>query len=130
LTAVSNAGGIRGSGGGNVPIERRGRDAKTVCDLGHADVGIGEHCLGGLDVVVRQFRRTASGATSAPRGGKARLGAIPDQAALKFRQRAKHVKNEPPLRGRCVEGLSQAAKLDASHPKIFDRFDQLLHRSR
>jgi len=35
-------------------------DAETVRDLSHADVGIGEHCLGGLDVVLREFRRTAS----------------------------------------------------------------------
>ena len=41
---------------------------------------------------------------SAPRGGKTRLGALADQAALEFRQRAKHVKNQPPLRGRRVEG--------------------------
>jgi hypothetical protein len=41
-----------------------------VRDLSHADVGIGEQRLGGLDVVVREFRRPASGAASAPRGGK------------------------------------------------------------
>ena len=29
-------------------------------DLSHADDRIGEHCLGGLDVVRREFRRTAS----------------------------------------------------------------------
>jgi hypothetical protein len=28
--------------------------------LSHADVGIGQHCLGGLDVVLRKFRRPAS----------------------------------------------------------------------
>jgi hypothetical protein len=56
-----------------------------VRDLSHADVGIGEQRLGGLDVVVREFRRPASGAASAPRGGKPRLGALPDQAALEFR---------------------------------------------
>src|ERR1700719_4087651 len=66
--------GIRGSCGGDVPIERRGRDAEAVRDLSHADVGIGEQRLGGLDVVVREFRRPASGAANAPRGGKARLG--------------------------------------------------------
>ena len=54
-------------------------------DLGHADVGIGEHCLGGFDVVVRQFRRTASCAANAPRGGEARLGTLPDQAVFEFR---------------------------------------------
>jgi hypothetical protein len=56
-----------------------------VRDLSHADVGIGEHRLGGLDVVVCEFRRAASGAANAPRGGKARLGTLPDQAALEFR---------------------------------------------
>jgi Resolvase, N terminal domain len=30
-------------------IERRGRDAKAVRDLRHADIGIGQHRLGGLD---------------------------------------------------------------------------------
>jgi hypothetical protein len=57
-----------------------------VRDLSYADVGISEHRLGGLDVVVRQFRRTTSGAACAPRSGKARLGALPDQAALELRQ--------------------------------------------
>jgi pyridoxine 4-dehydrogenase len=42
-------------------------------DLGHADVGIGEHCLGGFDVVVRQFRRSPSDAAGASSGGEARF---------------------------------------------------------
>ena len=98
--------------------------------MSHADVGIGEHRLGGLDVVVGEFRRPASGAASAPRGGKPRLGALADQAALEFRQRAKHVKDQPPLRGRRVKGFGQAAKPDASHSQFLDGFDQLLHRAR
>ena len=43
---------IRGSCSGNIAIERRGKDAETVRDLGHADVGISQQRLGGLDVVV------------------------------------------------------------------------------
>jgi hypothetical protein len=127
---LSNTWGIRGSCGGDVPIERRGGDAQAVRDLGHADIGIGEHRFGGLDVVVRELGRPASGAANAARGGKARLGALPDQAALKFRQRAKHVKNKPTLRGRRVEGFGKTAETDASHPQFLDGFDQLLHRAR
>jgi hypothetical protein len=82
---LSNAWGIRGSCGRNVAIERRRGHAEAVRDLGHADVGIGQQRLGGLDVVVGEFRRPASGAAGAPRGGKARLGALPDQTALEFR---------------------------------------------
>ena len=37
------------------------------------------------------------------------------------------MKNEPPLRGRRVEGFGQAPKSDASHPQGFDGFNQLLH---
>jgi hypothetical protein len=66
----------------------------------------------GLDVVVSEFWRTASGSARAPGGCEARLGALPDQAALELRQRAEHVKNQPPLRGRRVEGFGQAAKSD------------------
>ena len=121
---------MRSSRGGNVTIQRRRRDAKAVRDLRHADVGIGEHRLSGLDVVVRQFRRTASRAANAPRGGKACLGALSDQAALEFRQRAEHVKDQPPLRRRRVEGFGQAAKPDVSQPQFLDGFDQLLHRPR
>ena len=121
---------IRSSRGGDVTIERSGRNAKPVRDLRHADVGVGEHRLSGLDVVVRQLRRTASGAANAPRGGKSCLGALSDQAALEFRQCAEHVKNEPPLRGRRVEGFGQAAKPDISQPQFLDCFDQLLHRPR
>jgi hypothetical protein len=83
--AISNIRGIRGSRGGDVAIERRGRHAEAVRDLGNADVGVGQQRLGGLDVVVREFRRTASGATNAPRGSEARLGAFSDEAALEFR---------------------------------------------
>jgi hypothetical protein len=70
------------------------------------------------------------GAAGAPRGGKARLRALADQAALEFRQRTKHVKDQPPLRGRRVEGFGQTAKPDTPHPQGFDGFDQLLHRPR
>jgi hypothetical protein len=57
----------RGSRGGDVTIERRGGDAEAVRDLSDADVGIGQHRLGGLNVVVREFRRAASCAPSTPR---------------------------------------------------------------
>jgi hypothetical protein len=59
---------------------------QAVCDLGHADIGIGQHGLGGLDVVVGEFRRTSSGATGTSRGGEARSDPLPDQAALELRQ--------------------------------------------
>jgi hypothetical protein len=47
-------------------MERRRRDAEPLRDLSYGDVGIGEHRLGGLDVVVGEFRRPASRAASAP----------------------------------------------------------------
>jgi hypothetical protein len=90
---LSNPWRIRGSCGRDVPIKCRRRDPEAVRYLSHANVEIGEHRLGGLNVIVREFRRTPSRAASAPRGGEARLGALPDQTALEFRQRAKHVKN-------------------------------------
>ena len=49
--------------------------------MGHADVGVGQHRLGGLDVVVGESRRAAYRAAGGPRGDQARLGALPDQAA-------------------------------------------------
>jgi hypothetical protein len=94
---------------------RRRRDAEAVRDLGHPDVGVGQQRLGGLDVVAGEFWRTPSGAARAPSGGEAGLGALPDQAALEFRQRAKHVKNQPPLCGRRVEGFGQTAKPDTPY---------------
>ena len=45
---LSNVGKLSGARGGDVTIERRGRDAEAVRDLGHADVGIGQQRLGGL----------------------------------------------------------------------------------
>jgi hypothetical protein len=55
---------------------------------------------------------------------------LADQAALEFRQRPEHVKYEPSLRSRRVEGFGQAAKADASQPQFLDGLDQLLHRAR
>jgi hypothetical protein len=60
------------------PVARRRRCAICVTP----NVGIGEHRLGGFDVVVREFRWADSGAANTPRDGKARLGA--DQTALGF----------------------------------------------
>ena len=58
--SLSNAWGIRGSCGRDVAIERRRGHAEAVRDLCHADVGIGQQRLGGLDVVVGEFRRASS----------------------------------------------------------------------
>jgi hypothetical protein len=58
---LSNARGIRGPCGGNVPIERRGGNTEALRDLRDGNVGIGEHRIGGLDIVIREFWRTASG---------------------------------------------------------------------
>jgi hypothetical protein len=60
--------------------------------LGDPDVGVGRHRFGSLDVVVSELWRTTSGAAGAPSGGSPRLGTLPDQAALEFRQCSEHVK--------------------------------------
>jgi Tn3 transposase DDE domain len=59
-------------------------------DLSHADIGIG------LDVVVGEFRRTASLTTKPTCRCKARLGALPEQTPLEFCECPKHVKNQRP----------------------------------
>jgi len=101
----SNAWGIRGSCGGDVPIKRCRRDAETMRDLCDADVGISQQRPGSLDVIVREFRRPPPLAAKATGSREARLRSLADQAAFKFRERTEHVKNQPPLRGRGVEGF-------------------------
>src|SRR5262249_51186973 len=54
-TELCNARGIRGSRGGNVSIERRRRDTEVT------DAGIGEPCLGGLNVVPTETPRLVLG---------------------------------------------------------------------
>src|SRR6201993_2127499 len=54
-TELCSARGIRGSCGGNVSIERGRRDAEVT------DAGIGEPCLGGLDVDPAETRRLVLG---------------------------------------------------------------------
>ena len=107
---------MRSARGGDITIERRRRDTETVCDLGDADVGVGQHRFGSLDVVVGEFWRTTSGAASAPSGGKPRLGTLSDQATLEFRQCSEYVKNQPPLRGRRVEGFAE--RLSKPRPRV------------
>ena len=114
LAAFSISGRIRRSRSGNVAIEGRGGHAKAMRNLRHTDVGVSEQCLGSLDVVVGELWRAAPGATEATGSGETRSGALPDQTALEFRQRPEHVKNQPPLRSRGVEGFGQAAKPDTS----------------
>jgi hypothetical protein len=70
MRPLSNTRGIRGSRGGNIPIERRWGDTEAMSNLSYGDVRIGEQRLGGLDAVIREFRRTASGAAKASRSGK------------------------------------------------------------
>ena len=59
-----------------------------MCDLRHADIGIGQHRLDSLDVVIGQFWRAASGAAKPTLGGEARLGARADQIALELGEAA------------------------------------------
>ena len=85
---LSNTRGIRGSCSRKIPIERRRRDTKALRDLSYGDIGISEHRLGGLDVILSEFRRTTAGTAKTPGSGQTRLSTLPDQAALEFRQRA------------------------------------------
>ena len=87
---------------------------EAVRDLCDADVGIRQQCPRDVKVVFRQLWWTASGTAKPTRGGEARLGALSDQAALEFRQRAEHMKDQTALCGRGVEGFGQAAKPDAA----------------
>ena len=77
---LSNTRGIRGSCSRKIPIERRRRDTKALRDLSDGDVGIGQHRPGSLDIVLAEFRRTASSATEPPGGGQTSLGALHDPA--------------------------------------------------
>jgi hypothetical protein len=74
---LSDAWRIRGSRSRDVPIEPRRRDAEPLRDLSYSDVGIGEHRLGGLDVVVGEFRRSASRAAYTPQWRPGPLGCAP-----------------------------------------------------
>src|SRR3954451_2683164 len=80
-----NARGVCGSRGGYIPIERCGGDTEAVRDLSYGNVRISKQRLGGLDIILGEFRGTASGAAKPPRGGKTRLGALTDQTTLEFR---------------------------------------------
>jgi hypothetical protein len=106
-------------------MERRRGHAEAVRDLGYADVGIGQHRLGGLNVVVGEFRRTVSLATKPTCRGKARSGALADQAALEFREvRQTCEKPAAPVRswcrglrsGREIQCLS-TIEVDPAHPQ-------------
>lgn len=80
----TNAWGIRGARGGQISIQRRRRDAEPVRDLNHPDVGVREHRLGGLDVVVSQLRRPER-TLSYARFRKKRVGASLRRSAGEFR---------------------------------------------
>jgi len=67
--------------------------------LRHADVGIGQYRLGGLNVVVGEFRRPVSGAANMPRGSKARLGA--------------HRAPNEPIRGLADDPVSRSSNADS-----------------
>jgi hypothetical protein len=78
--------------------------------------GLASSAFGGLDVVVGEFQRPASGAAGA------RAAARPAWVRSRIRLRsnsagAKDVKDQPPLRGRRVEGFGQAAKPDTPYPQ-------------
>jgi hypothetical protein len=60
---------VCGSRGGTVTIVHRRRQAEAVSDFCYADVGISQQRPGGLDVVVGEFRRTATSAAGARRAG-------------------------------------------------------------
>jgi hypothetical protein len=83
----SNARGICGSRSRKISIERRRRDTKALRDLSDGDVGIGEYRLGSLDIILGEFRRTASGAAKAPGSGQTCLDTLADQGSRMRNQR-------------------------------------------
>jgi hypothetical protein len=128
LTSLNFAG-VRGSRGGDVAIERRGRDAEAVRDLYHADIGVGEQGTRGFKS--RSFSVSFGGRlpVRSARRAAARLAWVRSRIRLRSNSASapNMWKTKPSLRGRRVEGFGQAAKPDAPYPQIFDAFDQLLH---
>jgi hypothetical protein len=98
--------------------------------LSDADVGIGKHRLGSLDVLVGEFRRSTPGAAgrhaSPPRD---LLGCAPGSGGRTPPTHPTCEKPAAPARSSCL-GFGQAAKPDASDPKVFDSLYQLPHRAR
>ena len=116
--------------GGQIPIERRGRYADAVGNVGDWNIGIGEQRPRNVEVVLGQLRRSAACPPHALRGLKPRAGAFPNEPPLKLRQGAEHVKHQHALRGRRVDSLGEAAKADAAQSQFLDGLDELLHRPR
>jgi hypothetical protein len=108
--SLSNARSIRGSRGGNVPIERCRRAAEPLRDLTYGDVGISEHRLGSLDVVVREFRRTASGAATSTEPSAPSVTPLPLRPADVRSERAVQWKMTRPLVERVVLVLTSDEK--------------------
>ena len=78
---------------GDVLIEGRKR---------HANIRVCQHGLRRLDVVIGQFGRTPTNSSEFLRRQQSRARALPDQAALKFHQRAEHVR----IRSASIQALT------------------------
>jgi hypothetical protein len=74
--------------------------------------GLASMALAALMSVFVERRRTTARPAEASSSGKICLGTLADQAALEFRQHAEHVKSEPSLYGRRVEGFRPRRQLD------------------
>jgi hypothetical protein len=83
-----------------------------MCDLGDADVGIGQQRFGSLDVIVGEFRRPTSGAAKPTGGGEARFG----RAKATFKDWSCHA--GPMVRIRLPPAESQAKSLASARHKI------------
>jgi len=121
---------VRRPRGGQIAIEGRGGHPDALGDLGNRNIGVRKQRHRGFNVLVREFRRSASHTSRPPCGGKPCLGAFADQASLELGEGAEHVKNEPSLRRRRIERFRQAPKADFSQPERFERLNQLLHGTR
>jgi len=93
------------SGGGNIPIERRGGNAEAMRDLNNADVGIGQH---GCGAGVGKFPRSLSSYRKdieidrkrlpALEGHSTRYKAIEDKTNMEFRHPQMLAKDGKPCR--------------------------------
>ena len=112
-----------GSRGGQIAIERRGRNAEPSRNLRHHYVRVGQQRSCHVNIVFGQFGWSPARSACSPCGGETRLGTFASEAALELGERSKHMKHEPTLRRRRVDGFREAAKADVPKTQGLDGFD-------
>lgn len=110
-----------------VAVDRGPPNAESISDLPHCMVASVTHGPRLPDLVLRHLRASTTFASTSSCRGKTILCALDDEVMLEFSDGSKHMEEQPPPWGCCIDSLRKGLQADPPFLQLVGNFLQVLH---